>query len=339
MPRRPPAVARVLTQVTSTIRANEMVAPGELVLASVSGGPDSVCLLYSLWHLRRLFRMRLAAFHFDHRLLPDSGKDAAYVERLCARLRVPLHVRIAVDAPKRGRSVEAWATGARANAANDIRREIGAVATAEGHTLDDQAETVLLNLFRGTGLEGVAGIDPGGRRDRWIQPLLEVTRADVEAFCRSLHLRPRRDAMNDDPRYLRAAIRHQVFPAIERSTGRSVSASIARTADTLRADRDELYASTIRAYRDAVVSESSEEVRFDVATLRSLPEPVARRTIRMAAYHALSMDWAAPWSKPGIEAVLDLARGRPGRRRDLPDGRVARRDRTQVIVTRVGPDG
>ena len=82
MPRRPPAVAKVLERVTKTAREHDLFAPGDLILVSCSGGPDSVCLLYSLWYLRRLFRIRLAVFHFDHKLRPDSAKDAVYVRRL-----------------------------------------------------------------------------------------------------------------------------------------------------------------------------------------------------------------------------------------------------------------
>jgi len=338
MPGRPPAVARVLTQATATMRAHRMVEPGELVLVAVSGGPDSVCLLYTLHGLRRLFRMKIAVFHFDHRLREDSAADAAYVRRLAERLGLPFHLRAAAGAPAKGESVEAWATGQRGNAGNDVRREIGAEHTAEGHTLDDQAETVLLNLVRGTGIEGLAGIDPGGaRQGRLIQPLLEVTRADVEAFCRSLHLRPRRDPMNEDRRYLRAAVRHDVLPMLERATGRGVREPIARTADTIRRDRDELRERTVQLYQQ-LVDEPAGAVRFDAAGLTALSEPVAARLIRFAAYQVLSIDAPAPWTKAGIDAILDLAGGRPGRRRDLSDGRVALRDRTHVVVTRAERD-
>lgn len=342
MPRLPPAVARVLTQATATMRAHEMVAPGDLVLVAVSGGPDSVCLLHTMHELRRLFRMKLAVFHFDHRLREDSVADAAYVGRLTDRLGLPLHVRVAEGSPAKGESVEAWATGQRGKAANDVRRQIGAEHTAEGHTLDDQAETVLLNLLRGTGIEGLSGIEPGGpNQGPLIQPLLAVTRDDVEAFCRALHLKPRRDPMNEDRRYLRASIRHDVLPMLEQATGRGVREPIARTADTIRRDRDELWERTFVLYKD-LVEKSDGSVRFDAAGLAALTEPVAARLVRFAAYQVLSIDAPAPWTKDGIEAVLDLARGRPGRHRDLPDGRVARRDRTHVVVSPVGygePDG
>ncbi len=338
MPRRPPAVARVLERVTKTARQHEMFAPGDLVLVSCSGGPDSVCLLYSLWYLRRLFKIKLAVFHFDHRLRPDSGNDAVYVGKLAERLRLPFHLRTAEDAPRKGRSIEAWATVARRNASVDARNEIGARSIAEGHTLDDQSESVLLNLIRGTGLEGLTGIDAGrGHTHRIVQPLIEVRREDVEAFCRSLHLRPRRDPMNDDRRFLRAAIRHDVMPVLERATGRGVSASIARTAELLRADRDELFAATVTAYGEVVDGERATDVRFDVGRLRELSGPVASRVIRLAAYNLLSTDWAAPWTKDAIEAVLDLAKGRPGRERDLPQGLKAVREKEYVHVSRPSP--
>ena len=120
--RRPPAVARVLERVTRTAREHEMFAPGDLVLASVSGGPDSVCLLYSLWHLRRLFRIRLEVFHFDHRLRARLGEG-----RRVRRAVSPS----GCDCPStsgqrrtsrpRASSVEAWATVARMDAADDVR--------------------------------------------------------------------------------------------------------------------------------------------------------------------------------------------------------------------------
>jgi tRNA(Ile)-lysidine synthase len=329
----------VLERVTKTAREHAMFEPGDLVLVSCSGGPDSVCLLYSLWYLRRLFKIRLAVFHFDHRLRPDSAKDAAYVRRLAERLKLSLHVRTADHAPKKGISVEAWATVVRGHAANQVRKEIGATVGAEGHTLDDQAETVLLNLIRGSGLEGISGISPSSGETPWrvVQPLIEVERRHVEAFCRALHLRPRRDPMNDDRRFLRAAIRNEVIPSLEDLTGRGVIASIARTAELLRRDRDELSRAAVDAFRDVADGDRGEDVRFDVEGLRALSDPVASRVIRLGAYNLLSSDWAAPWTKDAIEAVLDLAKGRPGRERDLPHGLKAIREKEYVRVSRPSP--
>jgi tRNA(Ile)-lysidine synthase len=333
VPRRPPAVARVLTQVTATVRTRKLLEPGDLVLVAVSGGPDSICLLYSLWYLRRLLKIRLEVFHFDHRLRPESTEDAVYVRRVSDRLGVPFHLREAEGRPRKGESVEAWARVARMNAGNDIRREIGAVAVAEGHTLDDQAETVLLNLVRGSGLDGLSGISPGGWWSAIVQPLIDVSHADVEAFCRALHLRPRRDPMNRDRRHLRVAIRLDLLPKLEAAVGRGAKATLARTADNVRADRDELLAATAAAAKDVVAGTRGGEVRFHAANLRALSPAMARRVVRLGVYNTMATD-DIPWTQAAIDAVVDLAQGRPGRQRDLPNGRVARRTRTHVVVTR-----
>jgi tRNA(Ile)-lysidine synthetase-like protein len=325
----------VLTRVTATIRRHDLFHPGETVLVCVSGGPDSVCLLESLVRLRRLFRVRLEVFHFDHRLREGSDADGAYVRRLAARHGLPFHLRAAGDPPARGESIEAWATARRMNAGNDVRRELGASLMAEGHTLDDQAETVLVNLVRGAGLDGLAGIWPGsGERpgSAIVQPLLDVTREEVEAFCRSLGLRPRRDPMNEDPRLLRAAIRHEAIPMLERITGRQVRATLARTAALVHEDREELL-QLAADHERAIVVRDGDEVRFRAADLAALPVPLAARVVRSALWRIASVDdVVAPWTRDSVTAVLDLAAGRPGRRRDLPGGRTARRDRVYVRV-------
>ncbi len=333
--RRPPAVARVLERVTATVREHEMFHPGDLVLVAVSGGPDSVCLLYSLWHLRRLFKIRLAVFHFDHRLRGDSGADARYVRGLATRLELPFHLRSADDAPTAGDSVEAWATLRRGNAATTVQRAIGAAVTAEGHTLDDQAETVLLNLIRGTGLDGLAGIWPGdGDRpgSALVQPLLDTTRAEVEACCRALRLRPRIDPMNEDRRFLRAAVRHEAIPLLERVTGRNVRATLARTAAVLHQDRLELLRQAADQER-SILDRDGDTLLFRAADLAALPRPLAARIVRMALWQLSVVDEVAPWTRDAVEAVLDLAAGRPGRERDLPGERTAARDRVYVRVS------
>ena len=329
MPRRPPAVARVLERVTETVRAHEMFLPGQTVLVSVSGGPDSMCLLYSLTHLRRLFRIRLAVFHFDHGLRSDSGSDAHYVKRQAAKLELPFHLRRAATGPERGESVEAWARTIRLTAANEVRNELEAVV-AEGHTLDDQAETVLLALVRGGGLESVAGIYPKlGHR---VQPLLDTRRSEVEAFCRALRLRPRSDPTNSDRRFLRNAIRLDVIPAFERATGRDVKGPIARSAALLSIDRLELMAEGARA-SDELVEERTGTVALPATALLTLRRAVAGRVIRLAVQRLGVMA-----TEDMTTAILDLAAGRPGRKRNLPRGLLAVRDREYVRVSRPSPE-
>jgi tRNA(Ile)-lysidine synthase len=326
VPRRPPAVARVLERVTKTAREHQMFAPGELVLVSCSGGPDSTCLLYAMWHLRRLFRIRLAVFHFDHRLRPDSAKDAAYVRALAARLKLPFHLVVAEDAPEKGESVEAWGFLARSKARTSVAEEIGAAKVARAMTLDDRAEWVLVCLLSGAGPLGMAAQSP--HRDADVQPLFDVRREEVMAFCRSLHLRPRWDPTNEDVSKLRAAIRHKVLPVMEEVRRGGASKAITRTADQLRMIepliRREAAASAIRAER------WDGGFRFEAVPGHAPPSGFVDRMSLASEFRLMGHRI----TEADVEAVIDLAGGRPGRRRDLSGGLKAIREKGYVRVSR-----
>jgi tRNA(Ile)-lysidine synthase len=305
-----------------------MFEPGDLVLVAVSGGPDSVCLLHTLARLRRLFRIQLACFHFDHRLREGSSRDARYARRQADALGVPFFVRAADSRPGRGESIEAWARVERYGALHAVLEEVGGASAAVGHTADDQAETVLLALARGAGLDALAGMEPVSRPV--VRPLLHVTREETAACCRSLGLRPRHDAMNDDLRFARAALRARVLPGLERALGRNVRPAVVRTAAMLREDA--------RFLDDLADARAAEVVRrdgagasLDAAALSRLPRPLASRVARRALLSVGVVPDAAH-----VDAVLGLAAGRSGRRISLPGGARARRDGGAVVV-RPGP--
>jgi len=315
-------VATVLERVTATAREHDMFLPGRTVLVAVSGGPDSVCLAESLWRLRRLFRFRLEVAHVDHGLRPGSALDAAYVRRLAARLGLPFHLHTARSRPAKGESVEAWARALRLRALAEAAHETDASRIALGHTLDDQAETVLLNLITGSGLRGLGGIAPVS--GPYVNPLIDVRRRQVEAFCRALGLRPRTDPTNLDPRYLRNAIRRKGLPALERTVGRSLTEPLARTAATLREDAEELTRQAA-AVMDDIVVDVPGGIDLNAVGLLDLPRAIGARVVSHAVYAC-----GAVCSRADVEAVYDLAAGRPGRSRDLSDGVKARRGRADV---------
>lgn len=327
---RPPAVARVLERVTTTVREHDLLLPGDTTLVAVSGGPDSVCLLHALHGLRRLLKLRLEVVHLDHRLREGSAADAAYVRRTAERLKVPFHLRVAEGRPARGESVEAWARAQRHRAFRDVQRETGARRVALAHTLDDQAETVLLAVLTGRGLDAVSGMKPVA--GPFVRPLLEVTRQQVEAFCRALHLRPRHDPTNDDPRFLRNALRLRGLPALERALGRPAREPLASTAALLRVDADELARRALDALGD-VVEETPAGADLDVARLGRLPRAIAGRVVRLALLRC-----NAPATREDVEAIMDLSAGRPGRRRDLSQGLKAMRERGYVSLSRTSPE-
>ena len=328
--RRPPAVARVLERVTKTAREHRMFEPGSSVLVAVSGGPDSVCLLHSLVRLRRLLRVRVACFHFDHGLREDSALDAAYVRRQADRLGVPFVTSRADSLPSPGESPEAWARAARYAALSDAMQQVGASRAAVGHTLDDRAETVVLALLRGGGLEALSGMRPV--RGEIVRPLIETTREETEAFCRALHLRPRRDPMNSDPRYLRAAIRLSVIPEAERASGREVKATLARTAGLLAEDAD-LLDTMAKAAAEDLLSTDRGDVLIGEA-LTSLPGPIASRVVRFALMQA-----GALIETQSINRVRMVAAAREGSGAWAAQGFGAQHEKGYVRIFRLGRGG
>ncbi|MGH2683230.1 MAG: tRNA lysidine(34) synthetase TilS [Actinomycetota bacterium] len=333
----------MLERVTVTARRHGMFEPGQLVLVACSGGPDSTGLLHALHRLRRLFRIRLVVFHFDHRLRPDSRDDAEYVRRQAKRLGVPVLAREATDRPVKGQSVEAWARLARYGALTQAAVDEGADVAALGHTADEQAETVLLALVRGGGLDALAGMPAAASVPPLgfpaVRPLLETTRDEVDAFCRALRLRPRDDPMNRDFRFLRARIRHEVLPLLEERLDRGVRAALRRTAELVRADAEYLDALADAAAR-RVVAVDETEIRLNVRALADLAEPLAARVVHGALRLAAATvgEWTSDVAAAHVRAVLDLAQGRPGRIADLPAPLKARREREYVRLSRASPE-
>jgi tRNA(Ile)-lysidine synthase len=327
---RPPAVGRVIERVTATARRHRMFDPGSRVLVAVSGGPDSLCLLHTVVRLRRLLKIDPVCFHFDHGLRKGTKDDAAYVRRQATRLGVPFFLRRTTSSPARGDSIEAWARTVRYEALTNLLEELGGGVAALGHTADDQAETVLLALLRGGGLQAIGGMKPVS--GSIVRPLLETTREETETFCRSLGLRPRRDPMNEDPAFMRVGIRTRVIPQLEAALGRNLRSTLARTAVLLRQDA-EFLDQLAEAARSEVLSDSG----ADTALLRAdrlgaLPLPLAGRIVRRAL-----LDLGCLPEAGHVEAVMGLAPARPGRSISLPGGLLARREREYVRLSRPSP--
>lgn len=268
--------------------------PGTPVSCAVSGGADSLSLLV----LAVGAGCEVTAVHVDHALRPGSALDADVVEQVaCAHGAEFRAVRSAV-AP--GPNLEARARAA--------RYSVLPPDVLTGHTADDQAETVILNLLRGAGLDGLAGMRRHNR------PLLSLRRTETRALCDELGLSPVQDETNDDLRFRRNQIRHEVMPALDDIAARDVGALIARQADLLRDDAELL---------DRLALDLDPT---DARALRDAPVPLARRAVRR---------WLANGHPPDaatVERVLSVARG-DALATETGDGRRVERHRQRLHLT------
>lgn len=274
----------LLEKISEFADAHDMFPPGGLILAAVSGGADSVCLLAALLELSGKKAFSIAAVHFNHKLRGSaSDDDAIFVEKLCAKSGIRLFtssgdVRRFAEVHKLG--IEDAARRMRYDFFYETAHKTGAGRIATAHTADDNAETVLLNLTRGAGLKGLCGIPP--KRGFIIRPMLTATRLEVLQFLKSRALTFVEDSTNSLDIYRRNILRHRVVPILTQLNPRFAE-SVALSSSLLREDEEYLsgLAWDFIAGQNADGPLSSQSL--DVRALLALPRPVSSRVIRLTA--------------------------------------------------------
>lgn len=222
----------MLNKLLSCVRRYDMIAPGDRVVCAVSGGADSMALLWAMYCLRDSLQIELAAAHFNHGLRgEESDRDEAFVRDFCEHYEIPFYCeKASVTAGEKG--LEAAAREARYGFLYTLP---GKLATA--HTANDNAETVLMHLVRGTGLKGLGAIAPV--KDRLIRPMLTVTREEVLAFLQEYHISYVTDSSNHTDQFLRNRLRHHVMPLLAQENPR-LAEDLSAMAMALREDEKEL---------------------------------------------------------------------------------------------------
>lgn len=279
-----------LDTVRSTIEKHRMLKFGDRVLVGVSGGPDSLALLSSLVALRDSFGLVLRAAYVDHGLRPAACRREAVLVRKLGRLwGVPVDILRRKVRRGGGESLEAAARAVRYQALVEAAARNRCRKIALGHTRDDQAETVLMWLLRGTGTTGLAGIPPvrnlersaAGRSLKIIRPLIESSRAEVEAALEDHRIRALQDRSNRSLKFLRNRIRHELLPLLERQYNPRMRDHLSRLAEILRTDLDWIESQGKAAFR-RLARVSKDRVRLDRIRMIRLPAALRRTALRLA---------------------------------------------------------
>ena len=310
MTRAPAELRLVAGLAAKALAAAGAPTPGDGVAVAVSGGADSLALLHALRALAGRRGWRLAVLTVDHGLRPGSAADAAFVADHAKTLGLPARVLTLAPGdlePHRGAGPEAAARAARYGALWPAADALGCPWLATGHTLDDQAETVLLQLLRGAGPDGLAGM--AVRTGRLLRPLLGARRTETRAACVAMGLAWREDPTNAEATPLRNRVRTQLLPLLE-DLRPGATRTLARTA-TL--------AATVSQGEDAPRPEPH-GIALDAAALAALPVSLARRVVRAAARRA----GVAPPDAGATDRVLALAGAADGGRTGWPGGSATR---------------
>jgi len=295
-----------------------LLRPGSLVVA-VSGGTDSTALLLLLADLAPELGIVLHAAHFDHRIRRTGAQDAQFVSDLAARVGATIRVGRAERPPKS----EDEARQARYAFLRRVAAERNAAPIATGHTRDDQAETVLLHLARGSGIAGLAGMRP--LRDGVVRPLLCIGRAETTAICADAGVSPREDPSNRSLRYARNRVRRRVIPELE-AINPQASDALARLAD---AAADVLTSHTARA--TAALDGATKDGTIDLGAFGD--DPVVREEALAIAWERATGHVLTARHRQAVASQASRSDGRAAL--DLPGGRFERDHRT----VRIQPSG
>ena len=259
-----------------------MLEQGDGVVLGVSGGADSVCLLFALLSLQEKLGLRLHVVHVNHGIRHDAAEDADYVKQLCEEKGIPFHLyEVAIEELARecGCSTEEAGRQIRYEAFAQVMQEENCHKIAVAHNRNDRAETMLFHLFRGTGLTGLAGIRPV--REQIIRPLLCLDRAEIEAYLQEQGIAYRHDSTNDGDDYTRNKIRHHILPYAEQEIVQGTVANMSRTADIL-AETEHYIEEQVQKVRSECMQEMPGDVlgfRLDSIAFGALHEFMKKRLI------------------------------------------------------------
>ncbi|WIE65049.1 tRNA lysidine(34) synthetase TilS [Curtobacterium sp. MCLR17_036] len=324
-PRLDPAVAdtrRAVRTLLADARAQGVVADGDLVLVALSGGPDSLALAAATAFEASKQGLRSGAVVVDHALQAGSEAVATRASRQAAELGLdPVTVRRVAVGSDGG--PEGAAREARHAAVADVTSAVGAPLVLFGHTLDDQAETVLLGLLRGSGPDSLSGMQPLVRRAEgpaYGRPLLAVRRHTTRQACAAAGLAPWQDPQNDDPAFARVRVRQALMPVLERELGAGVPEALARTADQLRED-----AAALDHFAEEIAEDLAEHseagISLSVPGLAANPPALRQRLVRLAVRSEFGVTLSRVQTLEVCRLVTDWSGQGPI---DLPGVRAAR---------------
>jgi tRNA(Ile)-lysidine synthase len=276
---------KLFQTVENTITTYGMLKPEHSVVIGVSGGPDSVALLHILLELAPRLSLRLGVAHLNHCLRRnDSDKDAQFVETLARKFDLPCYIHkkdVRNYQIKNRLSLEEAARSVRYEFLNNIAKTKGYNRIAIGHHSDDNAELVLMNLFRGSGTLGLSGIPPV-RGDKIIRPLIQVGRSELVEFLDQNNLKYVSDASNKDTRYLRNRVRHNLIPLLKTDYNPKISEILNRLSSIIKSEEEWLEDMVCPFFEKAVLHTQEDHIILFIQMVNRYPEALQRRIIRMA---------------------------------------------------------
>lgn len=304
--------------VEETIKKYDMLKPEDSIVVGLSGGPDSICLLHVLLGLRQAWGLKIYAAHLNHQFRgKDADEDALFVKEICREWDVEAFIQVfnvPAYAKEKGLSSEEAGREIRYRLFKEVADEVGSNKIAVAHNMNDNAETVLMNMFRGSGIEGLKGIEAS--RGEIIRPLINVRRDEIEAYCEEKALNPRIDKTNLEPIYGRNKIRLELIPYIENNFNANIMSTLHRLSDIVTLENDFLNKEAKNIFLEIAII-GANGIEYNINKLRNIHPSLMRRVIRIGIEKLTGSLRGIEYKN--IEGVVDLLDKSTGAAVILPD--------------------
>lgn len=322
----------IMKKVDMFIEKYHMLEHGDRVIAGISGGADSVCLLFVLLEIREKLGIEIISVHVNHGIRGDSAKkDEQFVQALCREYQVEYivyHENVESIAKKRKQSVEEAGRFVRREAFEKTCFLYGGTKIAMAHHQNDNAETLLMNLARGTGLKGLGGIQPVA--GRMIRPLLCLSRKEIEEYVEAIGCGFCQDETNDEDEYTRNRLRHQVVPILEEQVNSQTVRHMNETMGQIRVLQDYMEIQTAEAYRNCVTELHNKAIGIKTEEYEKQHQALKGLLIQRVLSKLAGAE--RDITSTHVEAISELFYRQTGKSRNLPYGIVASREYDQVVL-------
>ena len=248
------------SEILKTIKKYNLIENGDSIVVGVSGGPDSICLLHVLNDLKNELNFKIYVAHINHMIRKEADEETEYVKSFCKNIGVECFVkRIDVIKTSKELKIGTEETGRkiRYDFFEEVLKNTNSNKIATAHNNNDKVETIIMNILRGSGIAGLKGLDPI-RENKFIKPLLEISREEIEAYCEENRLAPRIDKSNNENIYTRNKVRNSVIPYIKKEFNPNILKTINRLSEVATEENEYLDKITIQAFNEINVGAISE---------------------------------------------------------------------------------
>lgn len=304
-------------EVLKTIETYNLIEKNDKIVIGVSGGPDSICLLHVLYGLKETLGIEIVVAHVNHMLRDVADLETEYVQSFCKKLGIECYVKkadILEISKTQKKGTEEVGRQVRYDFFDEVAKKTNSNKIATAHNSNDRAETVILNILRGSGLSGLKGIEPI-RDNKYIRPLINTDRQDIENYCNDNKLEPKYDKTNNENIYTRNKVRNTVIPYIKKEFNPNIIKTINRLSSLATEENEYLQAITKQEFENLLI-EKTENIILDLHKFNSLNLVIKRRLILYTINEVLHTTNGI--EKVNIDDIIKLCKNNIGNKYLMP---------------------